>query len=128
MSIQKITYNGKTVIHADFKGMKEQAMMDQVDEVVKILFEENIPQFLMYEYNKKNYATPAYMRHLEEATKKAIPFVYKSVIVAELNWPKKVILKAYNLFFNRNVQAFPTQEEALNYLTDDSIPGFLKLP
>jgi hypothetical protein len=120
MSIQKITHNGKTVIHANFIGLKEQAMMDQVDEVVKILFAENKGQLLLYEYNKKNYATPRYMRHLEEATRKAMPFVKKSVIVAELNWTKKVILKAYNLMFNRNVIAFPTQAEALNHLTDDS--------
>jgi hypothetical protein len=105
MSIQKITFNGKTIIYADFQGLKEQAMMDQVDEIVRILIEENKPQLMCYVYNEKNYATPKYMRHLEEATKKGKAFVDKSVIVAELNWPKRVILKAYNLLFDRNVIA-----------------------
>jgi hypothetical protein len=128
MSIQKITFNGKTVIYADFQGLKEQAMMDQVDEVLRILLEENRPQLMCYVYNKKNYATPTYMRHLEEATKKGKPFVDKSVVVAELNWPKRVILKAYNLLFDRNVIAFSTSDEALRYLTDDATPSFLKRP
>lgn len=126
MSIQRITHNGKPVIYADFRGLKEQAMMAQVDELVRIIIQEGKPQLMCYVYNKKNYATPAYMRHLEEATKKGKPYVNKSVIVAELNWPKRVILKAYNLLFDRNVVAFSSQEEALNYLTDDSVPGFLK--
>jgi hypothetical protein len=125
MSIQRITHNGKTIIYADFQGLKEQAMMEQVNEIVQILINENKPQLMCYVYNKKNYATPAYMRHLEEATKKGKPYVDKSVIVAELNWPKRVILKAYNLLFDRNVMAFATRDEALNFLTDDSIPGFL---
>jgi hypothetical protein len=126
MSIQKITHNGKTVIYADFQGLKEHAMMSQVDEIVQMLLEEGKPQLMCYVYNKKNYATPAYMRHLEEATKKGKPYVDKSVIVTELNWPKRVILRAYNLLFDRNVVAFSSREDALNYLTDDSIPGFLK--
>lgn len=121
MSVQKINYNGKTIIHADFTGLKEQAMMDQVDQVVEILLAENKAQLLLYEYSTKNYATPKYMRHLEEATRKVIPFVGKSVIVAELSLPKRLILRAYNLVFNRDVRAFLTRDEALRYLTDVSL-------
>ena len=128
MSVQKLTYNGKTVIYGDFRGLKEQGMIDQVDEILNLLIAENKPQLLCYEYDKHNYATPRYMRHLEEATKKGKPFVDKSVIVAELNWPKKVILKAYNLLFDRNVVAFPTKEDALKHLTDDAVPSFLRKP
>jgi hypothetical protein len=95
-------------------------MIDQIDTVVEILLTENKAQLLLYEYSKKNYATPKYMRHLEEATKKVVPFVGKSVIVAELNLPKRLILRAYNLVFNRDVRAFLTRDEALRYLTDDS--------
>jgi hypothetical protein len=119
MSIQKINYNGKTIIHVDFTGLKEQGMIDHVDKVVEILLAENKAQLLLYEYSKSNYATPKYMRHLEEATKKVIPFVGKSVIVAELNLPKRLILRAYNLVFNRDVRAFLTRDEALRYLTGE---------
>ena len=125
MSIQKIIYKGKTIIHADFTELKEQGMMDQVDKVVEILLTENKAQLLMYEYGKKNYATPNYMRHLKEATRKTIPFVGKSVLVAELNLPRRLILRAYNLVFNRDVRAFPTKEEALQYLTDESTSSIL---
>lgn len=96
-------------------------MIDQVDRVVEILLAENKAQLLLYEYSKKNYATPKYMRHLEEATRKVIPFVGKSVIVAELSLPKRLILRAYNLVLNRDVKAFSTRDEALRYLTEGNL-------
>ena len=118
MSIQKISHNEKIIIHADFRGLNEQAMIEQVDKIVEILLAENKSQLLLYEYGPRNYITKNYMHHLEEAGKKAIPFVAKSAIVAELNLAKKMILKAYNFLFNRNIIAFETREEALRYLTE----------
>ena len=99
-------------------------MLDQVDQVVEILLAEKIPQLLLYEYSTKNYATPRYMRHLEAATRKVIPFVNKSAITAKMSLPKKMILKGYNLLFKRNIVAFETREEALRYLSDDTTSNY----
>lgn len=95
--------------------------MDQVDQVVEILLAEKIPRLLLYEYSPKNYATPKFMRHLEGATRKVIPFVKKSAIVVIMSLPKKMILKGYNMLFRRNIKAFETREEALQHLTDGTV-------
>lgn len=120
MGICKINYNGKAIIHVDYRDLNEQGMIDQIDEVKKLLLDENVPQLILSEYSRKNYATPKFMRHLEKATQQVLHLVKKSVIVAELNLPKQMILKAYNFFFKRNVKAFDSREEALRYLTDDT--------
>jgi hypothetical protein len=55
------------------------------------------------------------MRHFETDQVEAINFSEELAIVG-LSKTQKLILKAYNIIFNRNIKAFESQEEAVRYL------------
>jgi len=129
--IQKINFKEKSILHVDYRNMNEQSMIAQVEAVRKILLEAKAPQLIMSEYNGKNHGYPKFMKRLKEVTAEVLPLIKKSAIVADLNPAQKLILKAYNFFLKRNLKAFPSREDALEYLvsehtTDFDVPDYLR--
>lgn len=84
----------------------------------KLLLEEKRMQRLLAIFNERNYITTKCMRHFETDQVEAIKFSEKLVCVG-LSLTQKMILKGYNVIFNRDVKAFETQEEAIRYLLGD---------
>jgi hypothetical protein len=129
--IQKISVGDKKILHVDYRNMNEQMMIAQVEAVKRILLEGNVPMLILSEYNKKNYGYPRFMKKLQEATREVLPLIKKSAIVGDLNAPQRLMLKAYNFFFKRNIKAFISREAAIEYLldertTDYDTPDYLK--
>ena len=120
MPIHKINLRDTVILHVDYRDMTEQGMIAQVDAVKRILQEGNVPMLIMSEYNKKNHGYPLFMRKLQDVTTEILPLIKRSAIVADVNVPQRLMLKAYNFFFKRNIKAFLTRDEAIAYLTDDS--------
>ena len=101
----------------DFSNLGEEQMMKLISDSRKLLIEEKRPQKLLAILNHKNYVTSKLMRHFETDQVEAINYSEKLVVVG-LSATQKLILKGYNIIFNRNVKPFETQEEAIKYLVD----------
>ena len=59
------------------------------------------------------------MRHFESYKREeAASFIEKQAVVG-LTQPQKMIVKGFNLFFNRNLKAFNSKEAAVAFLVGD---------
>ncbi len=90
-------------------------MMKLLTECRKQLIEEKRMQKLLAIFNEKNYITAKVLKHFETDQLEAIQFSERLVCVG-LSSTQKMILKGYNVIFNRYIKAFDKQEEALDYL------------
>jgi hypothetical protein len=113
--VSELTIEGKTVFRIDYSGANEQQMISLLKELQKQLEAKNKPVLILSIYNDKNFATPHFMRAVEEVTAAVLPLIDGQAIVG-LSFTKKLILKGYNLMFNKNYLDFDTEEEAIAFL------------
>lgn len=89
--------------------------MKLVSDSRRLLIEEKRLQKLLAVFNDKNYITTKVLRHFETDQLEAINYSEKLVCVG-LSTTQKMILKGYNVIFNRDIKSFDSQEDALRYL------------
>jgi hypothetical protein len=115
--VTKLISNRKEIWCINYSNCKEDDMIALACELTELGIAENKPMLVLAIYNEKNFVTPKVMRQFEKVTAKIIHLVDKAAMVG-LSPTKKIILKGYNLLFNRNFKAFNTKEEAIAYLTE----------
>jgi len=107
----------KEILQADFSHLKEgemiQLMMKLVDQLIA---DGNLTRVLITK--EGNFFTPKYMEALRSYRVEERTFHIKTAIVG-FNDVQKWILKGYNSARSRDVRAFDSREEALNYLLAD---------
>jgi hypothetical protein len=69
-------------------------------------------------FNEKNFLTPKFMRHFETDQREVVAFIAKQAVVG-LTTPQKMIVKGYNIFQNRDIKSFDSEEEAMRFLTSE---------
>jgi hypothetical protein len=116
--IRTIKHGNKKILVVDLSGCNESRMIEVISEFRQLLIEEAKPRLVLAILNQKNYLTPKFMRHLEtEKRAEVTPYLGKQAIVG-LNEVKKTILDGFNSFYDRNMKAFDSIDEALAYLID----------
>jgi hypothetical protein len=65
-------------------------------------------------FNGKNFATPAYMRHLEAELKEVEPYVLKNCVTG-LSQTQIWIVKGINLWYKKQIHHFGTLAEAMDF-------------
>ena len=94
-------------------------MIELVVEFRSMLIASNKPQLALGIFNNKSFLTPGFMKAFKsEKREEVTPFIYKQAVVG-LSDPKKMILKGYNFFFNRDIKVFDTKEAAISFLISD---------
>jgi len=116
-SVQRLQVNEKEILILDYSSCKEAEMMALATEFMQLALAENKMVLVMTVYNEKGFVTPKVMAHFEKVTSQILHLVDKAALVG-LSPTKKIILKGYNLLFNRNYRAFNTRQEAIAYLID----------
>jgi hypothetical protein len=116
-SLRKITQDSREILVVDFSDLKENEMMKLVSDSRALLIKEARPQRLLIIVNDKNYVTNKVMRHMESDQIEALKFSERQAIVG-MSLTQKMILKGYNVIFNRDIKAFESQEEAMKYLLE----------
>ncbi|HEU5292082.1 MAG TPA: hypothetical protein VFU05_15635 [Cyclobacteriaceae bacterium] len=124
--IEKVVSGNNEVIIVDYSDCKEDQMVALVTEVRKQVFAGDKQVCILSIFNDKSYATPKFMRQVEGETENARHLVKKQAVTG-LNDTKKMILKGYNFLFQKNIPAFNTKEEALEFLLDDSTTDSIDL-
>ena len=115
--IEQISIAGKDIFIIDYSGCKERQMVDMIVSLKEQILTFNKPVSVLSIFTT-SYATPAFMQALRVAAHEVNHLLEKEVVVGLSN-PKKMILKGYNLLFNKNVQAFDTREEAMKHLFEN---------
>lgn len=116
--IRIIDVNKLSIIVIDYSNCKEREMIELVDRVRPLITEERSPILLLSNFHN-TYVTPAFMRHAEKEVDAVKHLIVKSAFIG-LNTPKKMILKGFNLFLNRDYRAFESEQEAIDYLVTDT--------
>jgi hypothetical protein len=99
----------------DYSNLNEDNMIGLALKLSEEVKKANqVAQFISI-YNDKSYATPRFMRSVEAATSEV-----QNLIQDQAMLTKKIILKGYNLMFQRNFRSFETVPEAIEYLRINS--------
>ena len=117
--IQREVHNGQEILIIDFSSRKEAEMISMMIEFRSIIIADAKPQLALGIFNDRSYITPKFMAAFrKEKRVEVTPFIKRQAVVG-LNETKKIILKGYNLFFNRDIRAFDTKESAIQYLVSE---------
>ncbi|MBX2962145.1 MAG: hypothetical protein KF687_06500 [Cyclobacteriaceae bacterium] len=118
--VRKIVIEGKALLEVDYSGAKEAEMINYVLQAAEILKKEDKPLLIITIFGPNNYATPSFMRMVEEKLSEYEPLIIKQAIVG-LSTTQKILLMGLNIFLQRNFKAFNSVEEGLRYLLDKSL-------
>lgn len=117
--IKREIHDEKEIFIVDFSDCKEDEMIEMLIEFRNMLISTNKPQLALGIFNDKSFLTPRFMQVFRKEKRiEVTPFIKRQALVG-LNETKKIILKGYNLFFNRNIQAFDSKELAIQFLISD---------
>ncbi|MGE0771876.1 MAG: hypothetical protein AB7K37_09220 [Cyclobacteriaceae bacterium] len=117
--LYQVTHRGKEIMVLDYSSLNTDQMIRLVRQAGQRLKEKGVPMPIVSIFNNECYATPEFMRNAEEVTEQFESLIAKQAIIG-LNATKQMILKGYNLRFNRNIPFFDTLNEALDFLADDN--------
>jgi hypothetical protein len=102
--ISKAIKNNKEILIVDYSGCREIEMMVLLS-VISI-----------YDGTR---VTVKYMDCVRKMTPEVLHLVEKQAVVG-LDPIKKTILMGYNYLFERNIRAFDTKEEAIDFVVDET--------
>lgn len=127
--VRTLQESGKTILEIDYSGANEDGMIALISEAAEKGLVNNEP-VLVLALHSKNYITPRFVQHAKSVTQPVIHLIDKMAFVG-LNTTQRIILMGYSIFFQKNFKAFPTREEALDYLlnsstTDNDLPDYYK--
>lgn len=112
-------HSDKEILVIDFSGHKENEMIEMMIEFRDIIIAGKKPILILGIFNDKNYLTPKFMQAFRKVKREEVtPFIIRQAVVG-LSDNKKMILKGYNLFFNRNIRPFDSRERAIQYLISE---------
>ena len=112
-------HSDKEILVIDFSGNKEDEMIEMMIEFRDIIIAGKKPILILGIFNDKNYLTPKFMQAFRKVKRDEVtPYILRQAVVG-LSENKKIILKGFNLFFNRNIQPFDSKELAIRYLISE---------
>lgn len=117
--IKQLVVKSHTIIIADYSFFKEDEMVTQANLMIEKVKKSEKPALILNLFNDC-YITPAFSELIKKEALSNNLRIEKQALVW-LNQPKRIILKGFNLFFNRDYQSFDTTKEAIEYLIGESV-------
>lgn len=114
MPVSKIMYKGKEILYINHENCKEDAMIKNLEEAEKIIFDDNKPHLQLIN-GINSYATPGFMKVANEFGKKTKDLTTKAAYIG-LSGAKRILFMAYSRIVGSKIKAFETLEEAKEYL------------
>ena len=107
MSLGWIEHKGRKILYSDFRGLRDKEMFAQHQDALDAVRKAAAPPLLLVNLT----GAPASKRFMEELDAS----VRRQAIVG-VDGLKSLLLKAYNAVLGGDLQSFPTEEEAKEYL------------
>jgi hypothetical protein len=117
--IRYVLVEGREILTIDYSGLKEEQMIHLASQAIEVIVKSK-GQLLVLTNFENTYATPRYVRFMENGSKEVIPFIDRNAMVG-VSKVKVMILKGFNLLMGTDWKAFSTEKEALEYLLQTKI-------
>ena len=116
MAVTFIEYKGKTIVYADYRGLKkEQQMLEVLDELGMVGRKAKDKILLLQDY-RDTYLTKDFMVKVKTLGKElALTKINKHAMLG-ITGMKKILLRAYVGFSGDTVRIFDLEEQAKEYL------------
>ncbi|MGC4020509.1 MAG: hypothetical protein QM734_00475 [Cyclobacteriaceae bacterium] len=128
--VYTVVKGNKKVMVVDYSGCNETEMIHIITIAKDKILSENKHLLLLSIYGKETRVTKKFMDYIRKETPAVLPLLDKQAVVG-LDLIKKTILKGYNFLFRRNIRAFDSKEDAIEFLvsdttTDRDIPDYMR--
>jgi hypothetical protein len=105
-------HNQVPVLVMDFSNCKEPEMIALLLKAREMIIEKKEPMRVLALFNKHVFITPTFMNAFKTEKREALKFIVRQAVVGMTDTQK-------NMFFNRNLVACASKEEAIEYLTGE---------
>jgi hypothetical protein len=109
-----ITHKGREILYVDYRGMKEQDILEEMDKATEFALKENRP-LLRLSNMTDVYAVPSVVDKAKASGKRTKHLTIKRAAVG-ITGAKKVLFNAFNRVSGNNARAFDDVEEAKDWL------------
>lgn len=113
--VRNIIYKNKEIIIVDYSDCKGDDTIDVFEHAKQLILSENKKHLTLTIFNKKTIVSPNFLRHVERELSKVDEFIDKQAIIGISN-VQEWILKGINLWYKRQIHAFKSYEEAVEFL------------
>ena len=114
MRVNWIIFNGKKILYSDYRNLKPDEMLKQLDEETKIIL--NSPGNVLYLGNFENTTiTSEFMTKGKQVGKSTKHLVDKSAFVG-ITGLKSMLQNAFSMFTGIQAKAFSNENDAKDYL------------
>lgn len=117
--ISKLKVGNRQIWVNNYSDTTETQMLRQLNEFREVLLKEENSQLILVAINDNAFVSKAFRQGVDQWTKDIYPKIGKMAFVG-LNDIKMAILNDYNATFNRNFQAFSSEEKAIAFLLDNN--------
>jgi hypothetical protein len=114
MSVQWITYKGKKILYTDHRGLTEAQLIANGEEAIQIL-EKTPGRFLLLDNFSGTTVGRETLKVFQQWAPRVAPHTEKEAAVITSGLAD-AILNLYTLTTGRNMRAFPTVEQAKEWL------------
>ena len=116
-NVRKIWHRQKKVLVLDYSDCSGDQMIERARSIV---LQGNQRVVGLSIFNEKTFISNAFMRHAEKYLPEVDPLIKRQAIVG-LSVVQEWILRGLNLWYSKHIHQFNTEEEALQFLTSDSV-------
>ncbi len=118
MSVKWIEYKGKKILYADFRGLRNEELIETIELEAKMV--AAYPTKVLILDNFEGIRTnPAFVERTKQLGKEVIESKTIKNAVLGITGLKEILLRAYNTFTGGKSRPFGTEAEALEWLAQD---------
>jgi len=117
MSIETIEFKGKKILYLDHEKKGDKDLVDDLkagDQAIKKAYQDG--EVLLLANFSSSYMSEAAMNYIKSEESKRINLLVKKTAVIGIQGVKKILLKVYNAFMQKEVKVFEDFESAKEYL------------
>lgn len=116
--LKKVTHRNRDVLIIDYTNLKEPGLIEIVAAARDLIIKENKPVLVLGIFNAKTYASPKFIRFLENALKEVDHLITKNAVTG-ISDVQRWIVKGINLWYKNKLHPFDSVDKALDFLARD---------
>jgi hypothetical protein len=117
LSNRWIEHNGKSVLVTDFRGLRGEQLLSNLEELATIMTDNPIPVRLLL--NAEGiFVDPTLLTYAKQLGKEVFAAKASKTAALGVRGAKATLLQFYNAFTGAQVQPFNSEREALDWLVE----------
>lgn len=113
--LKKVIYKNKEILVIDYSNAKEAGMIDILLAAKALILQENRKVLVLSIFNSKNYASPKFIRLVENELRGVEHLIQKNAITG-ISEIQRWIVRGINLWYKRQLHPFESIDKALDFL------------